>query len=148
MQLLWIQSSDNWWRQQPRARKLFSLSSLHLIKEIWLININYVITFPPWADWKIRDFFVEHFALCSHWNWRAGTYHFDQIRSVLEDWNHTIDNNVIFEVLSVESLISEIGGSLGLFLGFSFLTLWDAVEFLGGLIGKLSLNLFKWKFSF
>ena len=48
-----------------------------------------------------------------------------------------------FEVLSVESLISEIGGSLGLFLGFSFLTLWDAVEFLGGLIGKLSLNLLK-----
>ena len=48
-----------------------------------------------------------------------------------------------FEVLSVESLISEIGGSLGLFLGFSFLTLWDAVEFLGGLLGKLSLNLFK-----
>ena len=47
------------------------------------------------------------------------------------------------KVLSVEGLVSEIGGTLGLFLGFSFLTLWDAVEFLGGLLGKLSLNLFK-----
>ena len=45
-----------------------------------------------------------------------------------------------FKVLSVESLVSEIGGSLGLFLGFSFLTLWDAVEFLGNILGKLSLN--------
>ena len=55
--------------------------------------------------------------------------------------NHTLQNP--FKVLSVEGLVSEIGGTLGLFLGFSFLTLWDAVEFLGGLLGKLSLNLFK-----
>ena len=55
--------------------------------------------------------------------------------------NHTLQNT--FKVLSVEALVSEIGGTLGLFLGFSFLTLWDAVEFLGGLLGKLSLNLFK-----
>ena len=41
-----------------------------------------------------------------------------------------------FKVLSLESLVSEIGGSLGLFLGFSFLTLWDAIEFL---LGKLSI---------
>ena len=40
----------------------------------------------------------------------------------------------------MEALVAEIGGSLGLFLGFSFLTLWDAVvEFLGGLPMKLSI---------
>ena len=31
-------------------------------------------------------------------------------------------------VYTVESLVAEFGGTLGLFLGFSFLTLWDVVE--------------------
>ena len=32
-------------------------------------------------------------------------------------------------VYTVESLVAEFGGTLGLFLGFSFMTLWDVVEF-------------------
>ena len=35
-------------------------------------------------------------------------------------------------VYSVESLVAEFGGTLGLFLGFSFMNLWDVVEIAGG----------------
>ena len=38
---------------------------------------------------------------------------------------------------SLESLVAEAGGSLGLFLGFSFLTLWDRTEKGLRLLGKL-----------
>ena len=32
-------------------------------------------------------------------------------------------------VYTVESLVAEFGGTLGLFVGFSFMNLWDLVEF-------------------
>ena len=32
-------------------------------------------------------------------------------------------------VYTVESLVAEFGGTLGLFVGFSFMNLWDVVEF-------------------
>ena len=31
-------------------------------------------------------------------------------------------------VYTIESLIAEFGGALGLFIGFSFMNLWDVVE--------------------
>ena len=34
------------------------------------------------------------------------------------------------------SLVAELGGALGLFLGFSFLTLWDLAEAVLGVINK------------
>ena len=42
-------------------------------------------------------------------------------------------------IVSMRSLIAEIGGTLGLFLGFSFLMLWDFFEF----IVVATLNKFK-----
>ena len=33
-------------------------------------------------------------------------------------------------IYSLPSLVAEFGGTLGLFLGFSFLTLWDRVLFM------------------
>ena len=38
------------------------------------------------------------------------------------------------------SFISEVGGALGLFLGFSFLSLWDLIQFLFSLAYKQSLS--------
>ena len=38
------------------------------------------------------------------------------------------------------SFISEVGGALGLFLGFSFLSLWDLIQFLFSLAYKHSLG--------
>ena len=35
-------------------------------------------------------------------------------------------------VYTVESLVAEFGGTLGLFLGFSFMNLWDVVEIASG----------------
>ena len=40
-------------------------------------------------------------------------------------------------VYTVESLVAEFGGTLGLFVGFSFLTLWDVVEFVVGVFPTL-----------
>ena len=40
-------------------------------------------------------------------------------------------------VYTVESLVAEFGGTLGLFLGFSFMTLWDVVEFAVGVFPAL-----------
>ena len=60
-------------------------------------------------------------------------------RNECVDKHHTLENTVTFQVLSVVALVSEIGGSLGLFLGFSFLSLWDAFEFLVDLLRKLSI---------
>ena len=40
-------------------------------------------------------------------------------------------------VYTVESLVAEFGGTLGLFVGFSFLTLWDVVELVVGFIPTL-----------
>ena len=40
-------------------------------------------------------------------------------------------------VYTVESLVAEFGGTLGLFLGFSFMTLWDVVEFAVGVFPVL-----------
>ena len=37
-------------------------------------------------------------------------------------------------VYTLESLVAEFGGTLGLFLGFSFMNLWDVVEIAAGLI--------------
>jgi hypothetical protein len=37
----------------------------------------------------------------------------------------------------ITSLVAEFGGTLGLFLGFSFMALWDDVETLVGVIRKL-----------
>ena len=35
-------------------------------------------------------------------------------------------------VYTVESLVAEFGGTLGLFLGFSFMNFWDVVEIASG----------------
>ena len=40
-------------------------------------------------------------------------------------------------VYSLESLVAEFGGTLGLFLGFSFMNLWDVVEIAAGLVPAL-----------
>ena len=40
--------------------------------------------------------------------------------------NTHIEEEVL--VYSFESLVAELGGSLGLFLGFSFMTVWDGFE--------------------
>ena len=38
---------------------------------------------------------------------------------------------------SIESLVAEFGGALGLFLGFSFMSLWDGLEVVTKILGKL-----------
>ena len=38
---------------------------------------------------------------------------------------------------TVESLVAEFGGTLGLFLGFSFMNLWDLVEIAAGYVPDL-----------
>ena len=38
---------------------------------------------------------------------------------------------------SIESLVAEFGGTLGLFLGFSFMALWDGLEVMAKILGKL-----------
>ena len=40
-------------------------------------------------------------------------------------------------VYTIESLVAEFGGTLGLFLGFSFMTFWDVVEFAVGIFQKI-----------
>ena len=40
-------------------------------------------------------------------------------------------------VYTVESLVAEFGGTLGLFLGFSFMNLWDLVEIATGYVPDL-----------
>ena len=40
-------------------------------------------------------------------------------------------------VYSVESLVAEFGGTLGLFLGFSFMNLWDVVEIAAAIVPAL-----------
>ena len=37
-------------------------------------------------------------------------------------------------VYTAETLVAEFGGTLGLFLGFSFMNLWDVVEITGGAV--------------
>ena len=37
-------------------------------------------------------------------------------------------------VYTLESLVAEFGGTLSLFIGFSFMNLWDVVEIAAGLI--------------
>ena len=45
------------------------------------------------------------------------------------------------EVYPLESFISEFGGALGLFIGFSFMMIWDLIEMLLTiLIAKFSIN--------
>ena len=49
-------------------------------------------------------------------------------------------------VYTLESLVAEFGGTLGLFLGFSFMNLWDVVEIAAGLIPaifKLVVRMFR-----
>ena len=40
-------------------------------------------------------------------------------------------------VYTVETLVAEFGGTLGLFLGFSFMNLWDLVEIAAGYVPDL-----------
>ena len=40
-------------------------------------------------------------------------------------------------LFSAESLVAEFGGTLGLFLGFSFMALWDSLEVVAKSLGKL-----------
>ena len=40
-------------------------------------------------------------------------------------------------VYTLESLVAEFGGTLGLFLGFSFMNLWDVVEIAVGYVPAL-----------
>ena len=53
-------------------------------------------------------------------------------------WNTSplvlIETEELFYGLS--SFIAEVGGVLGLFLGFSFMAIWEAMEELTGLLGK------------
>ena len=42
------------------------------------------------------------------------------------------------EIYPLLSFVSELGGSLGLFLGFSFLTIWDFIDFLILKYGQMS----------
>ena len=37
---------------------------------------------------------------------------------------------------SLSSFIAEVGGVMGLFLGFSFMAIWEAMEELTGFLGK------------
>ena len=37
---------------------------------------------------------------------------------------------------SIESLVAEFGGTLGLFLGFSFMALWDGLEVMAKRLGN------------
>ena len=49
-------------------------------------------------------------------------------------------------VYTLESLVAEFGGTLGLFLGFSSMNLWDVVEIAAGLIPaifKLVVRMFR-----
>ena len=39
---------------------------------------------------------------------------------------------------SIESLVAEFGGTLGLFLGFSFMALWDGLEVMVKILEKLT----------
>ena len=43
-------------------------------------------------------------------------------------------STAFFQVYSWESFVTEFGGALGYFLGFSFISLWDGVELLVGWI--------------
>ena len=41
-----------------------------------------------------------------------------------------------YYIYPIECLVSDFGGSLGLFVGFSFVMLWDVVEFLIIFVGQ------------
>ena len=59
--------------------------------------------------------------------------------SVLSVWNTSPYMLVETEklVYTVETLVAEFGGTLGLFLGFSFMNLWDVVEIALGYVPTL-----------
>ena len=59
--------------------------------------------------------------------------------SVLSVWNASPYMLVETEklVYTVETLVAEFGGTLGLFLGFSFMNLWDVVEIAVGYVPTL-----------
>ena len=38
----------------------------------------------------------------------------------------------------IESLVAEFGGTLGLFLGFSFMALWDGLELMAKMLARLA----------
>ena len=59
--------------------------------------------------------------------------------SVLSFWNTSPYLLVEAEklVYTVETLVAEFGGTLGLFLGFSFMNLWDVVEIAAGAVPTL-----------
>ena len=42
-------------------------------------------------------------------------------------------------IYPLSSLVADFGGTLGLFLGFSFMTLWDQIQFLGYFTGALKM---------
>ena len=49
-------------------------------------------------------------------------------------------------VYTIESLVAEFGGTLGLFVGFSFMNLWDVFELAVGVfpaLGKFSAQIFR-----
>ena len=37
----------------------------------------------------------------------------------------------------IESLVAEFGGTLGLFLGFSFMALWDGIELMAKMLARV-----------
>ena len=40
-------------------------------------------------------------------------------------------------IFPLTSLVAEVGGTLGLFLGFSFMWLWDGLELVAGVVDKI-----------
>ena len=51
--------------------------------------------------------------------------------------NRAIANFLLFQVISygIVSLVSDVGGTLGLFVGFSFFSLWDICKDLAVVLG-------------
>ena len=63
------------------------------------------------------------------------------IRANLTGFRFILASNRVTKRIEVEmypfsSFVSDVGGALGLFVGFSFMALWDAIEFLLILIFK------------
>ena len=73
------------------------------------INISFIILL---YEWFIMNLFLSYFL----WGFNYGS---TEIRKEKEEL-----------VYPAVSFVAEFGGSLGLFVGFSFLTIWDCIDYL------------------